>query len=107
MAFSIKDNVTFTGTGTASSTHMNNVANGDNLFCAIAMNAVAANAISSVTDSSGNTYTALTEYTGTAIANVLFYSLNATVNNGTTCTVTPASGATVWAAVWFSSTGEA
>ena len=106
MSFSIKDNTTFTGTGTASSVHMNNVSNGDNLFMAIAMNSVSGGAISSVTDSKNNTYLHAGQYDGTGIAVDFWYSMNATIDNGTTATVTPTSGTTVWAAVWFDSTGE-
>jgi trimeric autotransporter adhesin len=107
MAFSVTDNLSFTGTGTNSSTHLNNVANGDASIIGIATGLSATGAISSVTDSQGNTYVRAGQYAGTLIEVELWYSLNATLDNTTTITVTPAVGTTVWSAVWCVVSGVA
>lgn len=107
MAFTLKDNLSFTGTGTNSSVHLNNVANGDTSFVAVCVNQGSTNQLTSVTDSKGNTYTRAGSYAGTSNEVELWYALNATLDTGTTVTVTPSNGAFVWGAVWAVFSGVA
>lgn len=104
MAFAIKDSLGFTGTGTSTSVHMNNVANGDTLFLCIAVNSTSTNRVA-ITDSAANTYTRAGSFAGTLIEVECFYVFNAVVNNTTTCTITPTVGTDIWAASWFSVSG--
>lgn len=100
MAIALADSLSFTGTGTNTSVHLNMVANGQASFVSIAVNQSAIGQIASVTDSAGNNYVKAGSYAGSLIETELWYALNCTLNNTVTVTVTPASGLYVWAAVW-------
>jgi len=102
MAFTLKDNLSFSRTGTGSSVHLNNLANGDAVFVGVAVNQGITNALTSVTDSSSNTYTRAGSYTNGSNQEIeLWYKVNGTLNNGTTYTVTPAVSTYIWDASVF------
>jgi hypothetical protein len=102
VAFTLKDNLTFTGTGTATCVHLNNLANGDASFVGIAVNQGSTDRLTSVTDSASNTYTKAGSYTNSSNIEIeLWYCINATLNNSTTVTITPSSGTYIWSASWF------
>jgi hypothetical protein len=99
MAFTLKDNLTFTGTGTQSSVNLNTLTNGDAAFVGVAVNQGTTNRLTSVGDSSGNTYSKAGSFTNGSNAEIeLWYKVNGTLNNGTTWTVTPSNGAYIWSA---------
>jgi hypothetical protein len=99
LAFTLKDNLTFSGTGTQSSVHLNTLTNGDAAFIGIAVNQGIINAISSVGDSSSNVYQRAGSYTNGSNQEIeLWYKINGTLNNGTTWTVTPANSGYIWSA---------
>lgn len=107
MAIALADSLTFFGTGTASSVHLNTSGSAVLSVVSISVNQSDANRISTVTDSSGNTYYRAQGIGGTSIAGELWYALNATYTALTTVTVTPANSADVWSAVWAIFTGVA
>lgn len=108
MAFTLQDNLSFTGTGTNTSVHLNTVPAGSMSIIAVCINQTVASPITSITDNSGNTYTALPVNIGTAHETQVFYCLNmASAGNASTITVTPANSAYVWSAVWAIFSGVA
>ena len=96
MAFTLTDSLSFTGTGTVSSVHLNTVTNYSASIVAIASNG----AITSVTDSKGNVYTSTVNTSNAGLFTYEFHSFYAVLDTTTTITVTPTVGTTVWSATW-------
>ena len=106
MAIALVDSTSFTGTGTITSVHLNNVSAGMPSIVAIGTNQFATGKISSVTDSASNTYTKIIDFANSLSDIALWVCLNpATFTNTMTVTVTPTSGTYVVSALWAAFSG--